>query len=138
MHPNRTFRHLACLSTLSFAMTCCAQLPRGFLRGGDVSEIPEVEAAGATYSMKGKIDDPFAIMQKEGWNFVRFRIWNQPKGGWCDKEHTLAMARRAKAHGLKISRDCRYFEWWADRGNNNWQVAGKDLPSDDIVKAVYD
>lgn len=120
------------------AMSAFAQLPGSFLRGGDVSEIPEVEASGAKYAIRGKVDDVFAILQKEGWNFVRFRVWNQPRGGWCDKEHTLALARRAKAHGMKISLDFHYSDWWADPGKQNKPAAWKNLAFDDLAKAVYD
>lgn len=109
-----------------------------FLRGGDVSEIPEVEAAGARYSYHGRRGDPFAILRRAGWNFVRFRIWNAPKAGYCDKAHTLAMARRAKAQGMKISLDFHYSDWWADPGKQFKPAAWKDLPFDRLAKAVHD
>ena len=56
---------------------------QGFLSGGDVSEIPQVEAGGGHYSYKGQVEDPFVIMKQAGWNFVRFRIWNDPKEMPC-------------------------------------------------------
>lgn len=108
------------------------------LVGGDISEIPEVEATGAKYAIAGKVDDPFTILQKAGWNFVRFRVWNDPKGGWCDKAHTLAMSKRAAAQGMKISLDFHYSDWWADPGKQNKPTAWKDLSYDDLVKAVHD
>ncbi|CAN5636684.1 hypothetical protein BH11ARM2_BH11ARM2_36250 [soil metagenome] len=109
-----------------------------FLRGGDVSEIPEVEASGATYAYQGKRMDPFVIMKKAGWNFVRFRVWNDPKDGWCDKSHTLALAKRAKAQGLNISLDFHYSDWWADPGHQPKPKAWKDLPFEALTKAVHD
>ncbi len=115
-----------------------AQLPDTFLRGGDVSEIPEVEAAGGHYSYHGRQEDPFVIMREAGWNFVRFRVWNSPKDGWCDKQHTLALAIRAAEQGLRISLDFHYSDWWADPGKQNKPAAWKDLPFDGLVKAVYD
>jgi arabinogalactan endo-1,4-beta-galactosidase len=108
------------------------------LSGGDVSEIPEVEASGATYSIYGRQSDPFEIMQSQGWKLVRFRVWNDPKGGWCDEAHTLVMAKRAKAHGLAISLDFHYSDWWADPGKQNKPAAWKTLSFDELTQAVYD
>ncbi|MBC8066021.1 MAG: glycosyl hydrolase 53 family protein [Chlorobia bacterium] len=109
-----------------------------FLSGGDVSEIPEVEAGGGKYFYKGKHEDPFVLMKKAGWNFVRFRIWNQPRGGWCDKDQTLKLAKRAHAQGIEVSLDFHYSDWWADPGKQNKPAAWKDLSFADLEKAVYD
>lgn len=102
-----------------------------YLSGGDVSEIPEVEAAGGRYCYRGKPDDPFHIFRKAGWNLVRFRIWNSPKGGLCDEAATLKLARRAAAQGLNISLDFHYSDWWADPGKQFPPAAWKtyDLPA---------
>jgi arabinogalactan endo-1,4-beta-galactosidase len=106
--------------------------------GGDVSEIPEVEASGGKYFYHGVEKDPFEIMKAAGWNLVRFRIWNNPKEGWCDKDHTLALAKRAAAHGLKISLDFHYSDWWADPGKQNKPAEWKSLSFPDLQKAVYE
>jgi arabinogalactan endo-1,4-beta-galactosidase len=133
-------KHLPRLLIALVAMTALAsaQLPKGFLTGGDVSEIPEVEASGGTYSYQGKREDPFKILKKAGWNWVRFRLWNNPKDGFCDKAHTLAAAKRAKAAGLAISLDFHYSDWWADPGKQYKPAAWKDLPFDQLTQAVYD
>lgn len=114
-----------------------------FLRGGDVSEIPEVEASRTVYRYRGQPIDPFVAMKKAGWNFVRFRVWNDGahpgKGGdWCDKAHTLALAKRANAQGLAISLDFHYSDWWADPGKQTKPAVWKDLPFDRLVQAVHD
>lgn len=134
------FRFLALLPA-SILIPCIAGAQKtadGFLRGGDVSEIPEVEAAGGHYSYEGKIQDPFIIMKKAGWNFVRFRVWNSPKLGYCDKAHTLEMAKRAKKAGLNFSIDFHYSDWWADPGKQVKPAAWKDLPFDKLTVALHD
>lgn len=113
-------------------------LAPAFLSGGDVSEIPEVEASGATYSVHGERIDPFVAMRRAGWSLVRFRVWNDPKGGWCDKAHTLALAKRAKAQGIAISLDFHYSDGWADPQKQIKPAAWKDLPFDRLVGAVHD
>ncbi len=128
-------------SVAALSWTCVAGMTycqTQFLCGGDVSEIPEVEASGAHYSYHGMTEDPFAIMKQAGWNFVRFRVWNSPKAGYCDKAHTLEMAKRAAAQGLKISIDFHYSDWWADPGKQYAPSAWKDLSFDDAVKALHD
>jgi len=109
-----------------------------FLCGGDVSEIAQVERAGGVYRYKGKVEDPFQIMKDAGWNWVRFRIWNNPKDGECNKEYTLALAKRAVAHGLKFSLDFHYSDWWADPGKQYVPAAWKGMGLDDLSKALYD
>ena len=113
------------------------QAPLPFLRGGDVSEIPEVEAAGGVYFYQGKPTDPFAIMHDAGWNFVRLRVWNDPKGGWCDKAHTLALAKRAVKAGMKISLDFHYSDWWADPNKQNPPAKWKGLSTDQLADKIY-
>jgi arabinogalactan endo-1,4-beta-galactosidase len=126
---------VAALGLASFAETPNRET---FLRGGDVSEIPEVEADGGVYAYRGKTQDPFDLMRAAGWNFVRFRVWNDPKDGFCDKAHTLALAKRAHARGLKISIDFHYSDWWADPGKQTKPKAWRDLPFDALTKAVRD
>jgi arabinogalactan endo-1,4-beta-galactosidase len=108
------------------------------LRGGDVSEIPEVEASGGVFLLNGHPTDPFEIMRKAGWNFVRFRVWNHPQGGYCDLSHTLDLAKRAKAVGMKISIDLHYSDWWADPGKQNKPAAWKTLSFEGLNRAVHD
>jgi len=132
------FKPIFILVAASLSAISMAQLPDSFLRGGDVSEIPEVEAAGGHYLYHGKPEDPFVMMREAGWNFVRFRIWNNPKAGYCDKVHTLAMAVRAKQQGLKISLDFHYSDWWADPGKQYKPEAWKSLSFDKLVQATYD
>jgi arabinogalactan endo-1,4-beta-galactosidase len=127
-----------CIAAVCLAPLASAQLPRGFLRGGDVSEISQVESTGGKYYLDGKQADPFVLLKKAGWNFVRFRVWNQPKDGFCDKAHTLELARRAKAQGFKISIDFHYSDWWADPGKQFKPAAWKDLPLDQLAAAVHD
>jgi len=128
----------ACLAILGPTAFAQASTDHDLLRGGDVSEIPEVEAQGGKYFYQGKQEDPFVIMRKAGWNFVRFRIWNHPKDGYCDKQHTLALAIRAHEQGLKISLDFHYSDWWADPGKQTKPAAWKSLPFDQLVNATHD
>jgi hypothetical protein len=70
------------------------------IKGIDLSTLPQVEAGGGKFSdFSGNQRDVLAILKENGVNFVRLRIWNDPKNGICGEESTLAMARRIKAAG---------------------------------------
>lgn len=110
-----------------------------FYAGGDPSEIPEVEAAGGVYKVDGQKADPLVAMKKAGWTAIRLRIWNAPRPpGYCDLNHTLAMAKRAHDAGLRVMLDFHYSDWWADPQKQNKPAAWKDLNFTDLQKAVHD
>ena len=75
-----------------------------FQKGMDLSFIPELEDAGVQVKdFDGTVMDPLDLVQKYGVNSVRLRIWNAPEhvresGGYCSYAHTLAMAKRIRAH----------------------------------------
>lgn len=107
--------------------------------GADISFLPQLEARGIKFTDKGIQKDVLAILKDHGFNYIRLRIFNdpaQPKGyspktGFCDLEHTMQMAKRVKAAGMKLLLDFHYSDYWADPGQQNKPVAwvGKDFNS---------
>ena len=106
-----------------------------FIIGADVSWIPEEEASGAKYFDNGVQKDIFLILKEHGFNYIRLRLFNDPKAssggsvkttgavysgysseGFCDLSHTKAMALRIKAAGMRFSLDFHYSDNWADPG----------------------
>ena len=54
-------------------------LPADFIKGADVSMLPELESLGGKfYDMDGTQMDELAIMKKYAVNWIRLRIWNKP------------------------------------------------------------
>ena len=92
--------------------------------GADISFLPELEAKGVKFSDKGKEGDAIEILKHHGINYIRLRIFNNsaadsgysPGKGFCDLNHTLAMAKRVKAAGMKFLLDFHYSDYWADPG----------------------
>jgi len=112
--------------------------PRQWI-GGDVSEIPEEEADGAKYfNLKGVATDPFKLMKQAGWTAVRFRVWVNPPDGYCDEVHTLAVAKRAAAAGLKVLVDFHYSDGWADPNRQITPAKWANLTFPALVKKVHD
>jgi arabinogalactan endo-1,4-beta-galactosidase len=118
----------------------------GKILGADISFLPQMESRGTKFSDNGVTGDPMEIMKAHGFNYIRLRIFNQPanpKGyspdkGFCDLEHTMAMAKRIKAAGMKFLLDFHYSDYWADPQQQNKPAAwvGEDFTA--LKKSLYD
>ena len=149
-------REYVFLAALAIPCFSFGQTPL-FIRGGDPSEIPEVEAAKGKYfdsglpipvtSIRRSSDmDPLTVFHYRGLNLIRLRTWVNPTkdgygnvtpAGYCDKAHTLAMAKRAFQQGLKVAIDFHYSDWWADPGQQWTPAAWASLDHAALVNQVY-
>ena len=97
--------------------------------GADLSFTQQEEAAGTRFTDAGKRSDPVRILRAHGGNYVRMRLWLNPPPGYSDLTNSLALARRAKAAGMKVYLDIHYSDFWADPQHQDipaaWQ--GQDL-----------
>ncbi|MEI2750746.1 MAG: glycosyl hydrolase 53 family protein [Ferruginibacter sp.] len=86
------------------------------------------------------------ILKDHGFNYVRLRIFNEPandsgyspKKGFCDLQHTLQMAKRVKAAGMKLLLDFHYSDYWADPGKQYKPAAWRNLSFPALKQALYD
>jgi hypothetical protein len=87
-----------------------------FIKGADISSLQAIEDAGGKYYDNGAERDLLAILKDRGVNYVRLRLWNNPvlADGYNNKAHTVAMAKRVKAAGLKLLLDFHYSDFWAE------------------------
>ncbi|MFE9361839.1 arabinogalactan endo-beta-1,4-galactanase [Streptomyces sp. NPDC006978] len=113
------------------------------VRGGDLSTLPKNEAHGATYSdASGRSGDAMSILKGSGMNYVRLKVWVNPADGYNDKAHVLAMAKRAKALGMRTLVDFHYSDAWADPGKQNkpaaWAGHGYSALRTDVYNHTYD
>jgi arabinogalactan endo-1,4-beta-galactosidase len=114
--------------------------------GADISFLPELESRGMKFSDNGTPGDPIEIMKAHGFNYIRLRIFvdpenpkgYSPKKGFCDLAHTMAMAKRVKAAGMKFLLDFHYSDYWADPQQQNKPLAwaNEDFPS--LTKSLHD
>lgn len=117
-----------------------------FIIGADISWVPEDEAAGAEYFDHGVKRDIFEILKERGFNYVRLRVFVNPKStngyarhmseAFCDVAHTLAMARRAKAAGMGVLLDVHYGDTWTSPGHQEKPVAWQTLDFPGLTNAV--
>ena len=119
-------------------------LPENFIKGADVSMLPEMEALGAKfYDVDGTEMDELQIMKNHGINWIRLRIWNDPKagpggGGNTDEARAIEMTKRAHALGLKVLIDFHYSDWWADPAKQFTPKAWENDTEDQLVQHVHD
>lgn len=118
-----------------------------FIKGADVSMLAEVEKHGGKYfDANGKQMDAMAILKENGFNYIRLRIWVDPKdaeghpygGGNNDLATTIALAKRAKALGMKFLLDFHYSDFWTDPGRQNKPRAWANMNIEQLTKAVYE
>jgi len=90
--------------------------------GADISFLPELEARGTVFKDEGNEIDAIEMLKVHGFNYIRLRLFvnpelpegYSPEKGFCDLDHTLAMAKRIKAAGLNFLLDFHYSDTWAD------------------------
>lgn len=112
-------------------------ISQDFLMGGDLSFVPQIEAAGGVYMDEGVPGDPIEILADHGLNSVRLRLWHTPDEEWCNLENTLAMAQRAKDLELHLLLNIHYSDWWADPGHQDPPAAWDNIYFEDLVDSVY-
>lgn len=117
----------------------------GRIIGADISFLPELEDKGMKFSYDGVQKDAVEILKDHGFNYIRLRIFNNPSTdsgyapgkGYCDLSHTLAMAKRIKAAGMKLLLDFHYSDYWADPGKQYKPAAWRNLPLSILKDSVY-
>ena len=116
----------------------------GKMLGADISFLPELEYKGIKFSDNGKEKDALQILKDHKFNYIRLRIFNNPaadsgyspKLGFCDLEHTMAMAKRVKAAGMKLLLDFHYSDTWADPGKQFKPLAWERMDLNQLKAAI--
>ena len=112
--------------------------------GADISFVPQLEADGMThYDENDNQKDVLEILKDHHFNNIRLRLFVDPKAdngysdkGFCDLEHTVAMARRIKDAGMEFTLDFHYSDTWADPDKqfkpSAWQNATGKVLQDSV------
>jgi arabinogalactan endo-1,4-beta-galactosidase len=106
-------------------------------RGADLSFVPQLEAAGVTWSDTRGTRDVVRIFADAGINLMRLRVWVNPSDGWCSASRTAAMAARARAAGMRTLIDFHYSDTWADPGQQTPPAAWASLGLSAMADRVY-
>ena len=132
------------LLTISGA-TAQVSIEKPYAVGADISWLQSQEDRGTTFSDGGVAGDAIEIMRDNGFNYIRLRIFVNPRSelgysqrdGYCDLEHTLAMAKRIKEAGMYFLLDFHYSDNWADPAKQIMPQAWQTYSYDEVCAAVY-
>ena len=117
-----------------------------YMKGMDISSLDEIERLGARFFDNGREGDLIEILKSYDVNYIRLRLWNDPKspegvpygGGNNDYAATLRMAKRVKAAGLGFLLDFHYSDFWTDPGKQRKPKAWEGYNVEQLEQAVYD
>ncbi|WP_220718592.1 glycoside hydrolase family 53 protein [Agarivorans litoreus] len=117
-----------------------------FIRGVDISMLPEIEALGGKYYHQSVEQDLFTILKKHGVNAIRTRLWIDPKsntgesygGGNNQLTRSIDLAKRAKDNGMTFLLDLHYSDFWADPKKQSKPKAWQHLSFENLNQKVYD
>ncbi|MEO6674761.1 MAG: beta-galactosidase GalA [Ginsengibacter sp.] len=113
--------------------------------GADISFLPQLEERGMKFSDNGVEKDAVKILKENGFNYIRLRLFVNPehdsgysrKKGFCDLNHTIDMAKRTKAAGMKFLLDFHYSDTWADPGKEFKPAAWKGQNFEQLRQTVF-
>lgn len=109
---------------------------REIVAGADLSSLPQVEAAAATFGSTDTTGDAIAVLKRAGYTSVRLRVWHSPPDGLCALEPMLALARRAHAAGMRLVVDLHYSDSWADPAHQPTPAAWAGLAPPALADSV--
>ena len=113
--------------------------PLPFLKGVDVSSIPQYEATGIVFRNGQKPKPILEIFRDHGANAVRLRLFVHPNGrgeAVNDLPYTIRLAQEARKLHFLILLDLHYSDTWADPGHQVIPAAWKNLTLPDLVDQV--
>lgn len=118
-----------------------------FIRGMDVSSVLSLEASGVRFfDARGAEQDLFRILADNGVNYIRVRVWNDPRdsqgrgygGGNNDVAAACKIGERAARYGMKLLVDFHYSDFWADPGKQKAPKAWSGMTPAQKCEAVYE
>jgi len=105
-----------------------------FIIGADISEVDRQEKTGTNFVDNGSEQDILAILKARGFNWIRLRVFVDPRAqggyssqGYCDTANTVAMGARVKQAGLGFLLDFHYSDYWADPGKQIKPFAWRNI-----------
>lgn len=105
--------------------------------GADLSFLPYAEQHGAVFKENGVAKPALEIFREHGYNWVRLRIFHDPKTLPNNLPYTLPEAKQVKAMGFKLLLDFHYSDTWADPGHQPMPEAWLSLTHKQLVHQVF-
>lgn len=107
-----------------------------FANGADVGWLSQMEAMKYVFKDNSGVKmNCLDILKEKGINALRFRVWVNPSGGYCNKKDVAYMAHRADSMGFSVLIDFHMSDTWADPGHQTKPAA---WASDSIAQLQTD
>lgn len=115
--------------------------------GGDISLLPDYEAAGAVYrDQSGKtITDVLGFFYDSGMNAMRVRLFVNPQdypdndpNAKQDLKYIIPLCQRIKNQGFALMLDFHYSDTWADPAAQWTPKAWQGLSDSQLYQKIYD
>ncbi len=126
---------------LALPMMAVAQHEKtDFVKGADVGFLLGQERRGVKFHDRNGNERECLELLKNDYQMsaIRMRVWVNPRGGDCDKNALLTMARRVKALGMDLMVDFHYSDSWADPAKQPIPAAWKDHSYKQMLRDVRD
>lgn len=107
-----------------------------FIRGADISFLPEIESAGVILYNNAKAEGMLTTLKNAGCNTIRIRLWKNPVGGHSGIDEVKTLAQKAKSAGMKVWLTVHYSDTWADPAVQTTPAEWKNLSFADLKAAV--
>jgi arabinogalactan endo-1,4-beta-galactosidase len=112
-------RMFASIGAVLFLFICTPFPARTqFANGADIGWLSQMEAQGYVFKDNSGVQrNCLDILQGKGINALRFRVWVNPSGKYCNKKDVAYMAHRADSGGFRVMIDFHCSDTWADPGH---------------------
>ncbi len=114
------------------------RIPTDFIRGADLSALPQVEATNNLfYNLEGQQEDFLTILKNAGLNTVRLKLWKNPVTNDASLSEVKTFTNRLKTMDLKIWLNIHYSDTWADPGNQKTPLQWQGLTFNALKDSIY-
>ncbi len=95
-----------------------------FANGADIGWLSQMQNSGYVFKDNSGVQkNCMEILKEKGINALRFRVWVNPTGGYCNKQDVAHMAYIADTMGFNILIDFHLSDTWADPGHQTKPAA---------------
>ena len=108
-----------------------------FIKGADVSFLPQIEDSGGVFKDDGVATDALEIFKNYGFNYIRLKLWHTPQQDYNNLHRVLLMAERIKNKNFKFLLNFHYSDTWADPGHQTKPLAWQGISFADMTDSVY-
>jgi arabinogalactan endo-1,4-beta-galactosidase len=113
-------------------------VPKQYVSSVDISSWPMIKNHNPVfYNLQGEQEEFLNILQSNGVNTIRLRLWVDPATEHSGFDDVKAFSNQLKAMGLKTWITMHYSDTWADPGKQEIPDAWKDLDFESLKDRVY-